>query len=137
MSDLTFETTDGGYTAVKRDGETVHLIPTHLLEEIRRPQTRKGYVEVERFIEEGYLQEVNRQFLHPLGLALTVAVNVDDDTGEEKGPWYLAGVQDYRSDLEGMIFTEIDPVKVDNVAKQAEVRREVREKALGYWVQPG
>ena len=94
------------------------------------------YMDIERFIEEGYLQEANRQFFHPLGLALTVKAETDDETGEVTGPWEIAGVQDVRPDPEGMIFMEIDEAKTDNVAKQAEVRRPIRESALGYWVQP-
>ena len=44
------------------------------------------YIDVNEFIEEGYLQELNRRFLHPLGLALTVAADADDETGETTSP---------------------------------------------------
>lgn len=36
---------------------------------------------IKEFREKGYLQEVNRQFLHPLGLALEIEIN---DEGEEQ-----------------------------------------------------
>ena len=55
-------------------------------------------VDIEEFREKGFLQEVNRKFFHPLGLALEVIVN--DETGEE----LLGGVWDYSDDPEGMIF---------------------------------
>jgi hypothetical protein len=48
------------------------------------------------FRELGLLQEVNRLFLHPRGLALEVVV---DEDGERFG-----GIWDYREDPEGMAF---------------------------------
>lgn len=48
---------------------------------------------VKDFRDQGYLQEVNRLFLHPLGLALEVIVS---DQGEIFG-----GVWDYQYDSEG------------------------------------
>lgn len=47
----------------------------------------------------GLLAELNRVFLHPLGLALEV--NMDDD-GKET----LGGIWDYRDDPEGMLFSK-------------------------------
>ncbi len=37
-------------------------------------------INIKEFREFGYLQEVNRRFLHPLGLALEVVI--DDDDGQ-------------------------------------------------------
>ena len=54
-------------------------------------------IDIKEFREKGFLQELNRQFLHPLGLALEV--NKDDDGNET-----LGGVWDYRDDPEGIIF---------------------------------
>jgi hypothetical protein len=87
---------------------------------------------VREFRDFGYLHELNRGFLHPLGLALEVIT--DDKTGEER----LGGVWDYQDDPEGLIFTEgtLDPEKVRRVAEERERRRPAREKALGYWQQP-
>ena len=59
------------------------------------------YMPVKEFRREGYLQELNRQFLHPLGLALEVIV---EDDGSET----LGGIWDYRSDPEGIRYAEID-----------------------------
>ena len=51
------------------------------------------------FVEQGFVQEMNRQFLHPLGLAMSVRL---DHNGVEQ----FGGFQDYRYDNEGMIFDE-------------------------------
>lgn len=52
---------------------------------------------VKEFRELGYLQELNRQFLHPLGLALEIVV--DDDENESFGK-----VWDSREDPQGIIY---------------------------------
>ena len=54
-------------------------------------------IDIKEFREKGYLQELNRRFLHPLGLALEISI---DDDGNEK----LAGVWDYREDKEGIYY---------------------------------
>lgn len=83
--------------------------------------------------ESGLLQEVNRQFFHPLGLAL--AVGHDDETGE----WTLAGIHDGRDDPEGYMFDELDDQAVERghaiVAEQMQ-RMVIRRERLGYGVQP-
>lgn len=67
-------------------------------------------IDIKEFRELGFLQEANRLFFHPLGLALEV--NVNDDGTEE-----LSGVWDYREDPEGILFGDgmIDYQKVLNV----------------------
>jgi hypothetical protein len=55
-------------------------------------------IDIKEFRELGFLQELNRQFLHPMGFALEVIV--DDETGEEQ----LGGIWDYRYDPEGIIY---------------------------------
>lgn len=52
-------------------------------------------IPIKEFRESGYLQELNRQFLHPLGLALEV---LQHDDGTE----VLGGIWDYRNDAEGI-----------------------------------
>ena len=58
------------------------------------------YVPLEEFVRKGYLQEVNRQFLHPLGLALQVTV--------DNGDYILSGVQDLRHLEGGYSFENLD-----------------------------
>lgn len=61
-------------------------------EEIKR-------MDIKDFRNLGFLQEVNRRFLHPLGLAMEVII---DEDGSER----LGGIWDYREDSEGMFFKE-------------------------------
>lgn len=88
-------------------------------------------MDVAEFRREGYLQEVNRRFLHPLGLALEVVV-------EEDGSERLGGVWDCRGDAEGVYFAG----DADTAAKAARVdalwaeRGAARRAALGFVVQP-
>ena len=85
------------------------------------------YLNGRTFQEDGYLQEVNRLFFHPLGLAL----ELDQDHG-------IFHVQDFREEPEGVIFAD----SVDLVPKAAAIddiqcqRSDARMKALGYWLQP-
>ena len=89
-----------------------------------------NYIPIAEFRKLGYLQELNRQFLHPLGLALEVIV--DDETGEES----LGGIWDYRDDREGIRYDSLDAKKAA-IVRQAQVLRSAgRELALGYIVQP-
>jgi len=76
---------------------------------------------IQEFIDKGFLQEVNRQFLHPLGLALAVRE-------EEDGTWSLHEVWDYRDDPEGMFFGDgvISQEKIDNVEKLRQSKIEIR-----------
>ena len=94
-------------------------------EEIKR-------IDVAEFRKRGYLQEMNRQFLHPLGMAIEVIV---DDDGNER----FGGVWDYRDDEEGMSYGDLG---VDDAIKGRMVEVEMKEKAatrlklLGYVIQP-
>lgn len=55
------------------------------------------YMPIKEFREKGFLQEANRLFFHPLGLAIEVKI---DSSGNET----LGGMWDYRDDPEGMLF---------------------------------
>lgn len=122
------------------------------------------YIDIKEFREFGYLQEVNRQVLHPHGLALEVEVwdredinklikdflpeSLDTKTradirellasvGVGVGKERLGGVWDYRDDPEGIYFIDgPDPQKVNNVAGAFLERAEARQHALGYVIQP-
>lgn len=83
---------------------------------------------------DGYLQEVNRAFFHPLGLALAIIA----PTKPGEPPAYLA-ILDAREDPEGFRFEPVDRELVDLAIKFARIsgaRREARIAALGYWQQP-
>lgn len=85
-------------------------------------------IDPEEFRSEGYLQELNRRFLHPLGLAFEVRV-VDGRAVEFGGVW------DYRDDPEGIVYGEVDPEKVQRVDALWRERKPKREAALGFFVQ--
>lgn len=86
-------------------------------------------MDIAAFRADGYLQELNRRFLHPLGLALEVIVN--DDGSEQFG-----GVWDYRDDPEGMAYGEVDAIKAARVDEIWASRQPAREASLGFMVQP-
>lgn len=87
---------------------------------------------VKEFREDGYLQELNRRFLHPLGLALEVTVNED---GTER---FSNTVWDCREDPEGIIYGPdlLDPEKAKHVFDEQVRRAPVRQNRLGFVVQP-
>ncbi len=91
-------------------------------------------IDIAEFRREGYLQEANRQFFHPLGLALEIIV--DEEGGET-----LGGVWDFRDDSEGLMFAGADMGEefLDRVANVEELRLEKRGsriKLMGERVQP-
>lgn len=89
-------------------------------------------MDIKEFQREGFLQEVNRQFFHPLGLALEIIVNTDTD--EVK----LGGVWDFRDNPEGMCFADgtIDPWEVDTVKKLFYEKAKIRQEKFGWVIQP-
>lgn len=88
-------------------------------------------IDIREFRETGYLQELNRLFLHPLGLALEVII---DDDGSER----LGGIWDYRADDEGIAYSDATDLaeKADRVAGLQAERGPRRMTALGYIIQP-
>ncbi len=94
-------------------------------------------IDIKAFREKGFLQEANRLFFHPLGLALEVIV---DEDGTES----LGGVWDYRNDEEGMTYDQefIDrpdvKVKIDHVEALRRSKIVTRTKLFGDSIQkPG
>lgn len=89
---------------------------------------------LEEFVSLGLLQEINRQFLHPMGLALSVKI-------EEDGSMEFAEIWDYRNDPEGLIFDEsvtADPEfkrKINTVKELIESKKKHREENLGFYIQ--
>jgi len=86
-------------------------------------------VGIKEFRAEGFIHEINRQLLHPLGMALEVII--DDETGEEK----LGGIWDYRDDPEGMMFGELQQDKIKKVKEYQEKKFPRRKKILGFIIQ--
>lgn len=86
-------------------------------------------IDIKEFVEEGYLQEVNRLFLHSLGLALEV-------TQEEDGSMHLSGVWDAREDPEGIVFDSLDRDKALRIWDVKFERGKVRQERLGFDIQP-
>jgi len=86
-------------------------------------------IDIAEFQELGYLQEVNRLFFHPLGLALEIVI---DDHGER-----LGGIWDSREDDEGFYFGKdmIDKDKSRFVLREFEKRKYARIKLFGDMVQ--
>lgn len=89
-------------------------------------------ISVKDFREQGYLQELNRVFLHPLGLALAIDV-------KEDGTETLHEIWDNREDLEGFTFGEgmIDQEKLLVIKTKLITRKAHRVKTLGFDIQPG
>ena len=97
------------------------------------------HMDIKEFREKGYLQEINRRFLHPLGLALYT--RIDDETGIET----LGGLWDYRDDPEGLIFdiavsakdrVEDFRLKAEYVQAEAMKHADARASAFGYVIEP-
>ena len=93
---------------------------------------------IKEFREKGYLQELNRQFLHPFGLALEIVIEPD---GEEK----LSSVWDCREDKEGIIYDINNSdeerkakfkIKKENIENELKLRNIERKKTLGYIIEP-
>lgn len=115
------------------------------------------------FRQLGYLQELNRRFLHPLGLALEAQFdNCPECVGEGGndqvarfrnrdrscalcdgqgvvGDGRISGVWDYRDDPEGLIFGDLTDEHLERARRiERELRKcgAVRMKRLGWVVQP-
>jgi hypothetical protein len=93
-------------------------------------------IDIKEFRELGFLQELNRCFLHPLGLALEVIVN------EEDGSESLGGIWDYRDDPEGMLYGE-EYISSDKfisravkIGKLYEEKAAFRKEKYGWGIQP-
>ena len=86
-------------------------------------------MDIREFQEKGFLQEANRLFFHPHGLALEILI--------EDGEYRLGGVWDYRDDAEGIVFGE-KPNEEKAATVYAEQKRhaEARRALMGDVIQP-
>ena len=86
-------------------------------------------MDIREFQEKGFLQEANRLFFHPHGLALEIVI--------EDGEYRLGGVWDYRDDAEGIVFGEKPDKDKAATVKAERLRHTVaRVKLMGNPVQP-
>jgi hypothetical protein len=88
-------------------------------------------INLKEFREFGFLQEVNRLFFHPLGMALEMII-------EDNGLYKLGGIWDYRDDPEGCIFSEItdeEREKMKRVKEFIDNKHKERKERLGYIIQ--
>lgn len=97
---------------------------------------------IKEFREKGFLQEVNRLFFHPLGLALEVEVDWPENITEEEKSKYdsvfdhpnasckLGGIWDYTDDPEGMLFGQnmINKDKIKFIESLRQSKKEIRAK---------
>jgi len=88
------------------------------------------FMDLQEFADKGYLQEANRMFFHPLGIAL--AISRDTDTGKVIS---LYGIQDYRDEPGGMVFDEFDQEKVEFIKSEIKRREQERIGKLGSFIQ--
>lgn len=90
-------------------------------------------MDLKEFQDFGFLQEANRQFFHPLGLALTVYIDKDWD-------YTHLFIQDWRDDKEGGVFLSLNDDDSRDKAKRVEnLLREfaqIRFKFFGWMIQP-
>jgi hypothetical protein len=91
-------------------------------------------ISLKEFCDLGLLQEINRTMLHPMGLSLYVTVE------EVSGDVRFGGIEDLRDDPEGVCFAdnfeEFSRTKEESVFVMLNSKKEVREKSLGYFIQP-
>jgi hypothetical protein len=96
--------------------------------------SEQKHMDLTEFRDEGYLQELNRKFLHPLGLALEAYV---DENGKVTD---LGGIWDLRDDPEGIFFHSLASVeskkKASFVRKMRKKFSLIRKERHGYCVQP-
>lgn len=87
-------------------------------------------MDIQEFKDGGFLQEVNRQFLHPLGLALEIRKN-------EEGEYELGGIWDYRDDPEGILYDEgvLNWKKLTNVSAEYHKHAPYRIRQMGDTIQ--
>lgn len=93
---------------------------------------------INEFVEKGYLQEANRLFFHPLGLSLVV--KYDEDSQQ----FALGGVLDCRSDEEGVVFgsskdsgqASVRTEKFSSVQKEIKEKSSIRVQRFGWSIQP-
>jgi hypothetical protein len=93
-------------------------------------------ISLKEFIDKGYFQELNRKFLHPLGLSLIIEIN-------DKGEYILSHIKDYRES--GGVFFNISDMSEEkkeefrnkkiNIEKELANMTKKRKKVLGFKIE--
>lgn len=100
--------------------------------------TKEKKIDIKEFREKGYLQELNRNFLHPLGLALEVVIC---DDGREK----LGGIWDCRENKKGIYYDILNSDlsrkerfrnNRNYINSEMENRIKERKEILGFGIEP-
>jgi len=124
--------------AAANAGSTAILKPDVKTEAPKPDEIKR--IDVQEFREFGYLQEVNRQFLHPLGLALEVVLDDPKKEMSKQKVLKIGGVWDYRDDPDGMAFSDLSDEdskgKFDRVEAERVRMSKSREERLGFTIQP-
>jgi hypothetical protein len=94
--------------------------------------TKNKLVPAADLCDDGHLQEVNRLFFHPRGMAL---MTWEQDEGSP-GSSGVVGVLDYRHDPEGVYFLEVSREKHRKDAALLKSKASTRVGNLGYVRQP-
>jgi hypothetical protein len=96
------------------------------------------HIDIKEFRELGYLQEINRRFLHPLGLALSIRHH-------NNGTETLEGIWDCRNDPEGIYYDinnsdqsqkNVFAYNYNLVEGEMKRRLKRRKKILGFGIEP-
>jgi hypothetical protein len=93
----------------------------------------------EFLIEEGLLYSINKNVLHPLGLAMAVTVPTEED--EQEGNYAEISIWDYRDDKEGVLYGPDSYIAGEKKLKEfaesfGNKKIQERIKELGYIIQP-
>ena len=91
------------------------------------------YINIKDLLDDGILFAINQAILHPLGMALEISMDEEDN-------YVLGGVWDYRDDPEGMIFddeTFLYGEKKFNkyMEREGTEKLDKRKELLGYTIQ--
>jgi hypothetical protein len=91
---------------------------------------------LEEILDKGILQEVNRRFFNPLGLALEIVPEQDSDG------YFQTAIWDFRNDPQSATFdeevvtSEIAKEKRRTIESMLKSEKKKRMKELGYQIQP-
>ena len=97
------------------------------------------YLSVKELSARGLLFEINRRVLHPLGLAISIDVERDDETDEITLAKF-SDIWDCQEDPEGVFYhdelfaTGLQKYQ-DYMEREGNARLETRREILGYTVQ--